>query len=167
MTRRLMLLGILALVACADRQIDVDQELAEIRPTCMVLPARGYWDNGSGKPILNESGTTGSVCMCMTEEELHERVWVEELNDRAYEECKRIERLHWDFDWTECEESYKSAVWINAVIPAVGDMAWLNHDGLDCDDEVAESCSIAGSDGNTRLMPLLVVIVLAGVRRRG
>jgi hypothetical protein len=156
---------VLLLSGCADRQVDVEDDLPELLPGCMVITGRGYWEDGSGKPIVDETGYTGTVCMCMTKEELNEGVWAEELNERAYAECKRIEELYYDFDWTDCQEDYESGEWLWQVLPAVDDMASLNHTGLDCDDEPDESCSITDPDEDDPLLALVFVVLLA-LRRR-
>jgi hypothetical protein len=102
--------------------------------------------------------------MCMTKEELNEGVWAEYLNELTYAECKRLEGLY-DFDWTDCQESYESGAWLFQVTPATEDFASLNHAGLDCDSEPDESCSISDpNDGDPLLV--LVFVVLLGVRRR-
>jgi MYXO-CTERM domain-containing protein len=103
--------------------------------------------------------------MCMTKEELNEGVWAEHLNDLAYAECKRIEGLYYDFDWTDCQEDYESGEWLWQVVGAIGDAASLNHHGLDCDSEPDESCSITDPDDGDPLLALAFVVLL-GLRRR-
>jgi hypothetical protein len=150
----------LTLAGCADRQADIDDERPEAEPTCMILPARGYWDDGSTRTINNEWGTVGSVCECLTEEERMSDSVHEELNELAYAECNRISTLHWDFDWTECEELYEDGTWLNYVFIARGDTEWLNHTGLTCDGTEPASCSMRADDDAT---PLVLLALLASL----
>jgi hypothetical protein len=161
MTLQRTLCCVLLLAGCADRQVDVDDDLPELLPGCMIITARGYWEDGSGQPIVDETGFTGTVCMCMTKEELNEGIWADELNELAYAECKRIEGLYYDFDWTDCQEHYESGEWLFQVIPATGEEgAPLNHTGLDCDGEPDESCSITTPDDGDPLLVLVFIIIL-------
>jgi hypothetical protein len=157
---------VLLLAGCAERQVDVDDDLPELLPGCMIITGRGHWEDGSSKVLANEWDTAPTVCMCMTKDELNEGVHAEELNELAYAECKRIETLHYDFDWTDCQEFYESGEWLFQVIPAVGGNTHLNHTGLDCDGESDESCSITVPDDDDPLL-VLVPIILLGLRRRG
>lgn len=152
-----------ALAGCADRQLDDEDDDLEAEPTCMLLPARGYWDDGSTKTINNEWGTVGSVCLCLTEEERELESVREELNDLAYAECTRISTLQWDFDWTECEELYEAGTWLGGVFPASGELAWMNHTGLTCDETEPTSCSMREREPP---LALLVFIGLLGLRLR-
>src|SRR5690606_33428481 len=79
----------LVLGSCVDRQASVDDDPTEI-PACMVLPAWGYYEDGTRDYIYNEWDMTGTVCMCMTRDELVDQVHEEELNDRGYDECVRM-----------------------------------------------------------------------------
>jgi hypothetical protein len=166
MTLQRTLCCVLVLAGCADRQIDLDDDLPELLPGCMLVNARGYWEDGSTKPIVDETGYTGTVCMCMTKDELNEGVWAEHLNELTYAECKRIEGLYYDFDWTNCQQAYEDGDWLFQVLPAVGDDTTLNHTGLDCDGESEEeSCSITDPDDGDPLL-VLVFVILLGLRRR-
>lgn len=166
MTLQRTLCCVFLLAGCADRQADVEDDVPELLPACMIVNARGYWEDGSTKPIVDETGYTGTVCMCMTKEELNEGVWAEHLNELTYAECKRIEGLHYDFDWTNCQQAYEDGDWLFQVLPAVGDDANLNHTGLDCDGEpdTDESCSITNPDDGDPLL-VLVFVILLGLRR--
>jgi hypothetical protein len=165
MTLQRTLCCVLLLAGCADRQIDLDDDLPELLPGCMIITGRGHWEDGSSKVLTNESDMAPTVCMCMTKEELNEGVWAEELNELAYPECERSAGLHYDFDWTDCQEDYESGVWLKHVAPAVEDDVSLNHTGLDCDPDPDESCSIANPDDGDPMLAL-VFIVLLGLRRK-
>jgi hypothetical protein len=162
--RSALLTLVLVLPGCADRQAD-DEELPEAEPTCMILPARGYWDDGSTRTINNEWGTVGSVCLCLTEEERMLDSVREELNELAFAECNRISTLHWDFDWTECEELYEAGTWLGGVWVADDEHAWLNHTGLTCDGTEPSSCSVRAGEDATPLA-CLGLLGLLGLRLR-
>jgi hypothetical protein len=165
MTLQQTLCCVLLLAGCADRQIDVDDDLPELLPGCMVITGRGHWEDGTSKTLTNESDIVPTVCMCMTKEEVNEGVWAEELNDLAYVECERSAGLHYDFDWTDCQEDYESGEWLNQVVGAIGDTASYNHTGIDCDPDPDESCSITNPDEGDPMLAL-VFVVLLGLRRR-
>jgi hypothetical protein len=164
MTLQRTLCCVLLLAGCADRLIGLDVDLPELLPGCMVITGRGHWEDGSSKTLTNESDMAPTVCMCMTMEELNERVWAEELNELAYVECERSAALHYDFDWSDCHANYESGEWLQSVVPAVEDDASYNHTGIDCDGEPDESCSITNPDEGDPMLPL-VFIVLLGLRR--
>jgi hypothetical protein len=164
MTLQRTLCFVLLLAGCADRQADLDDDLPELLPGCMVITGRGHWEDGSSTVLSNEWDSAPVVCMCMTKEELNEGIWAEDLNELAYTECKRVEGLY-DFDWTDCQEDYESGEWLDQVTPATGELASLNHTGLDCDPELDESCSITNPDEGDPMLAL-VFIVLLGLRRR-
>jgi hypothetical protein len=166
MTPQRLLCCVLVLAGCADRQIDVDEDTPELLPGCMVITGRGHWEDGSSTVLSNEWDSAPVVCMCMTKAELNEGVWAEDLNELAYVECKRVEELY-DFDWTDCQADYESGEWLDQVTPATGELASLNHGGLDCDDESNpdESCSITDPDDGDPLL-VLVFVILLGLRRR-
>jgi hypothetical protein len=159
--RSVCLVLVLALTGCADRQIEMEDQ-PEVEPTCMILPARGHWNDGTSYTINNEWGTVGSVCLCLTEDERASESVREELNDLAYEECNRISKLEWDFDWTECQELYEAKTWWNGVFIARGDTAWMNHTGLTCEEAEPTSCSVLEREGATPLA-LLVSLGLSGL----
>jgi hypothetical protein len=163
MTLQRTLWCMLMLAGCAERQADVDADLPELLPGCMVITGRGHWADGTSTTLIGEKGSP-TVCMCMTKDEMNEGVWAEELNELAYVECKRVEGLY-DFDWTTCQEDYESGEWLNQVVSAVGDAASLNRNGLDCDSEPLESCSITNPHGGDPLVAL-VFVVLLGLRRK-
>jgi MYXO-CTERM domain-containing protein len=167
MTLQRMLCCVLLLAGCADRQVDVDDDLPELLVGCMIITGRGYFEDGSSKTLTTEAGFEGgapSVCMCMTKEELNEGIWAEELNELAYPECKRIEELQ-GFDWSDCQGHYESGEWLGSVSPAIGDFASFNYTDLDCDGEPDESCSITNPDEGDPMLAL-VLLVLLGLRRR-
>jgi MYXO-CTERM domain-containing protein len=165
MTLQRSLCWVLLLAGCADRQVDVDDNLPELLPGCMLVNARGHWEDGTSTPIWTEAGETPTVCMCMTKEELNEGIWAEELNERTYAECKRLEGLY-DFDWTDCQEFYENGDWLFQVLAATGDDAHFNYTGLDCDPEPEESCSITGPSDDGDPLLALVFVALLGLRRR-
>jgi MYXO-CTERM domain-containing protein len=163
---RTLCCALVLLAGCADRQGDIDDDDAEVLPVCLVIPARGFWEDGRSKVIVDETGYSPAVCMCMTEQERYDHVWDEELNERAYVECKRVEGLYWDFDWTDCQESYETGEWLIQVRGVADEFALLNRIGFDCDGGLEdESCSVTNTnDGDPSLA--LVFVALLGLRRR-
>lgn len=155
----------IALAGCAERQVDDEDDEPEVEPTCMILPARGYWDDGSTRTINNEWNTVGSVCLCLTEEERELESVREELNDLAYAECLRISTLHWDFDWTECEELYEAGTWLGGVFVARDEHAWKNPTGLTCDESEPVSCSVREHESPLALLALLGLLGLRSTRK--
>jgi hypothetical protein len=162
-TRSGCLALVLVLAGCADRQVDIEDEPSETEPTCMILPARGHWDDGASKTINNEWGTVGSVCLCLTEEERESESVREELNGLAYAECNRISTLQWDFDWTDCEELYETDAWLGGVFVALDEHAWKNPTGLMCDEIEQTSCSMREHQSP---LALLVFMGLLSLRLR-
>ena len=154
-----------ALGGCAERQVSIDDDEPVVMPACMILPARGYWNDGSTWTITNEEDVTGSVCMCMTKDELINQVYVDELNQRGLAECNRMAKLHHDFDWTTCQEGYEQGEWIGLVAFAFGDWEWANHEGLTCDEDES-GCSVGGDRSPGPGWGLLLAAALFGLRRR-
>lgn len=165
MTSRRILVLALVLGGCVDRQVNVGDEMTEL-PACMVLPAWGHYEDGTSEYIFNEHDLTGTVCMCMSEQELIEQVHEVELNDRGYDECVRMS-ARYDFAWTDCETFYEEGEWLGNVSAAVDDNAWMNQEELNCgdDDRSGLDCSIAeGNRQSGRWMVMLLACLL--VRRR-
>jgi hypothetical protein len=168
-SRTAWLLLALVLVGCVDRQVSIDEEEEIERVTCMVLIARGWFADGTTWTITNEWDTTGTVCMCMTREELDARVYFDELNERGLEECLRLSKLHWDFAWTNCEENYEQGEWLYGLFPVVSeDDEWMNPHGLTCGDELQSTCTIQEREPTGVPWALLVLVAaLAWSRRTG
>lgn len=155
----------LLLVACAERQADLDDDTPLPEPTCMLVGAHGYFEAGGMQPILNEHDTTGTVCLCLTEDERLSRSRHEELNDLAYAECLHNSTLVWTFDSTDCQDFYESGFWLDLVYVATDEDAWMNQDNLDCtSDDIDSSCSVHTT--RTSPLPLLAVTLLLTLRRR-
>lgn len=147
---------------CAERQVSIEDDEPVVMPACMILPARGYWNDGSTWTINNERGVVGTVCMCMTWEEFESQVHVDELNDRGLAECNHNATLHHDFDYTDCQESYDQGEWRKLVGFAIEDWEWTNQEGLTCDEEER----LLGGRGSVPGWALLLAAVGFSVLRR-
>jgi len=127
------LLGIASLLGgsctCSDRALrEEPQGYGE--PACLwlITPYANRAD-GSTRIIMNEQyGRAGTVCLCLTEQEydsLGERLsrvhWpeegtlLEEFNELAYDECKRLAGLIDGVVDDECLEYYETGRWLKDI----------------------------------------------------
>ncbi|PRP95848.1 hypothetical protein ENSA5_37170 [Enhygromyxa salina] len=160
---------IVALAGCADRTADFDDP-APTRVACVVITGWGYWDNGDKHVIINEeTGSSGTACLCLTDEEVLSGARNEELNDLAFAECTRlVDLFSGGFDWDDCEENYLAGAWTSGLSFAEGDdHAWMNSGGLDCNDGADESlgCSTDSEPGPASVV-LSALLALALLRQR-
>lgn len=135
--------------SCSDRVFGEEPEgLGE--PVCLWLIApRGYRADGSSTPIHDlENQRTGTVCLCLTQEEYDglgdrsERVGfpepgtlLEEYNELAYEECKRLSELEEDdFVDDECLDYYREGTWLKDIYFASGEWDHGTPPGFTCDE---------------------------------
>lgn len=131
------LVVVVALAGCGDRLADLDDSDDEsLHVACAPITGWGYFEEGGQHVIFNENtGTAGTACLCMTEEEVASRSRSEELNDLMFAECTRLADVYsGNFDWDNCEEKYLSGIWPMGMSFAEGDVDWMNIDGLDCSD---------------------------------
>lgn len=126
-------------LACGDHLLGLDEDMfdePETLPVCMILSGtRGYWENGDSHivwDLANEN--TGSVCTCMTPEQLESHEMHGELNDRMLIECQRLSALI-GFDWDECEEDHATGHWLGATYRCTPNDYWsfLVPEDLDCE----------------------------------
>ena len=109
-------------------------------PACLwLISPRGIKADGSRSIILDrEHDRNGTVCLCLTQEEFDamgdrlQRVGfpesgtlLEEYNELAYDECKRLAALDPDdFVDDECLDYYEAGEWLKDIYFARGD--WAN-----------------------------------------
>jgi len=140
--RSLVALGLL--LGCTERGLDEDNP-EEREAACMwIIAPDGHWNDGRVLYIVDEKNRRApTVCMCMTQEEYDDKVYFDELNDRAYDECKRLAAPH-NFDWDECWEQYERGDWLNDVFWARGSFANGPPKGFTCDEEGQQGagCSV-------------------------
>lgn len=118
---------VLVVLACGEHQLDLpddDLEPASM-PVCMLLvDTLGHWDEGESNIVWDvEAEQVGSVCTCMTEDELLSEALHDELNDRMLVECRRLSALI-GFDWDECLEDYESGIWKGTTYRSQPDDYW-------------------------------------------
>ena len=159
----------LALTGCGERLADLDEFEDPARPACAPITGWGYFEGGGKHVIFNENtGTAGTACLCLTEDEIVSGARADELNDLLFEECTRLVDVYsGNYDWDECEEKYLSGVWPLGVSFAEGDVAWMNIEGLTCGDGDPEGCSVSDGRGPaTAGWWALFGLICIGWRRR-
>ncbi|MEM9458395.1 MAG: hypothetical protein AAGF11_29730 [Myxococcota bacterium] len=114
--------------SCGDRVLGDDPE-SYGEPACLwLISPRGLFADGSSAYVHNEiHGGTATACLCLTEDEydslgerLSRRGWpppgtlLEEYNELAYAECKRLSALR-EFVDDECLEYYETGEWLKDI----------------------------------------------------
>lgn len=122
--------------SCSDRVVgEPPQGYGE--PACLwLISPSGFRADGSTSLILDhEIGRTGTVCLCLTQEEYDglgdriERVrfpepgtLLEEYNELAYEHCKRLSARDPDnFVDDECRDYYEAGEWLKDIYFSSGE----------------------------------------------
>ena len=116
--------------SCPDRVVG-ESPHGYGEPACLwLISPDGFRADGSSSLIRDhELGRTGTVCLCLTEEEyasLGDRLdrvgfpergtLLEEYNELAYEECKRLSALDPDdFVDDECLDYYEAGEWLKDI----------------------------------------------------
>ncbi len=116
--------------SCSDRVVDEAPE-GDGEPACIwLINPVGYRADGSVSKIMDhENSRTGTACLCITEEEYDglgdrlDRVGVpdsgtllEEFNEIAYDECKRLSSIDPDdFVDDECLDYYEAGEWLKDI----------------------------------------------------
>ncbi|MCX4241907.1 hypothetical protein [Paraliomyxa miuraensis] len=133
---------------CSDRPLG-DPPADRVEPACLWLisPYAELADGGTHLIYDEPHHRSGTVCLCLTQDEFdglgdrYERVgWpeegtlLEEYNELAYEECKRLSALIEDVVDDECLEYYEAGDWLDDIYFARGDWAIGAPPGFTCDD---------------------------------
>jgi hypothetical protein len=133
---------------CSDRVVG-DEPQGYGEPVCLwLISPRGFRADGTSSLLQDEANHRNpTACLCITQEEydaLGERLsrvgWpeegtlLEEFNEVAYDECKRISALEGFID-DECLEYYETGEWLKDIYPARGDMANGKPPGFTCYEE--------------------------------
>jgi hypothetical protein len=132
--------------SCSDRVVgDPPQGYGE--PACLwLISPRAFRADGSVKVILDPvADRTGTVCLCITEEEYdalgdrlervrypEEGTLLEEFNELAYDECKRLAALIEGAVDDECLEYYEEGTWLKDIYFASGQWANGRPPGFTC-----------------------------------
>lgn len=116
--------------SCSDRIVgEPPQGYGE--PACIwLISPRGFRADGSVSTILDhDNQRSGTACLCLTEEEydsLGDRLdrvgfpepgtLLEEFNEVAYDECKRLSAIDEDdFVDDECLDYYEAGEWLKDI----------------------------------------------------
>jgi hypothetical protein len=135
--------------SCSDRVAgDPPQGYGE--PACLwLISPDAFRADGSATPIVDPAagGRVGTVCLCITQEEFdalgdrlervgfpEEGTLLEELNELAYDECKRLAALIEGAVDDECLEYYEGGVWLKDISFARGESANAKPPGFACDE---------------------------------
>ena len=135
---------------CSDRTVD-EPSMDGGEPACLwLISPRGTRADGTTSLIQDYANNrNGTVCLCITEQEyeaLGERssrvgfpesgTLLEEYNELAYDECKRLASIDPDdFVDDECLDYYEAGEWLKDIYFARGD--WENGvpPGFECSSE--------------------------------
>jgi hypothetical protein len=124
--------------SCPDRVVgDTPEDLAE--PACLwLINPRAFRADGSVRLIIDhEHDRSPTVCLCLTEDEYdalgdrldrvgfpEEGTILDEYNELAYDECKRLAALIEGAVDDECLDYYEHGTWLKDIYFARGD--WAN-----------------------------------------
>jgi hypothetical protein len=151
--RALVVIGVLGASAllggscsCSDRALG-DEPEDHGEPAClwMILPKASRAD-GSVRVIMDhEYRRTGTVCLCLTEEEYdalgdrlerarfpEEGTLLAEYNELAYDECKRLAALIEGAVDDECLDYFQNGTWLKDIYFAAGGWANGKPPGFSC-----------------------------------
>jgi hypothetical protein len=125
--------------SCSDRPIGEDPE-THGEPACLwLISPYGYRADGSAQLLWDKPHRRmATVCLCITEEEFEglgdrlERVGqlpeegtlLEEFNELAYDECRRLADSFGDIVEDECLDYYENGTWLKDIYFSSG--AWAN-----------------------------------------
>lgn len=114
----------LGLLACADRQADIDEDVPRIR--CSYIAVYIYHDDGSRTRLVDpRTGDSHTkVCTCAGPDEWLEPDYRDMINDMAYEEClSLVDLLGYDAANSNCESDWLDKHWAKAFGLAEHDFA--------------------------------------------
>jgi hypothetical protein len=133
--------------SCPERVVgDPPQGYGE--PACLwLITPRAFQADGSIDTIRDPAagGRAGTVCLCLTDEEYdglgdrldrvrfpEEGTLLEEFNELAYDECKRLAALIEGAVDDECLEYYEGGIWLKDIYFARGQWANGKPPGFTC-----------------------------------
>jgi hypothetical protein len=132
--------------SCSDRPIGDDpQGFGE--PACLwLISPHAIRADGSTKMILDKANhRSGTACLCITQDEYdalgdrlervgfpEEGTLLDEFNEVAYDECKRLAELIEDTVDDECLDYYENGTWLKDIYFARGDWANGKPPGFTC-----------------------------------
>ena len=134
--------------SCSDRTVDDELE-PRGEPACLwLISPLAYRADGSVRTILDhENDRSATVCLCLTQDEYdalgdrlervgfpEEGTLLEEYNELAYDECKRLAALIDGVVDDECLDYYEHGTWLKDIYFARGDWANGKPPGFTCDE---------------------------------
>jgi hypothetical protein len=132
--------------SCSDRVVGEAPE-GHGEPACLWLIApRGYRADGSSNAIVDPMASrVGTVCLCLTQDEYdalgarldrvafpEEGTLLDEYNELAYDECKRLAAFIEGVVDDECLEYYEAGTWLKDIYFARGGWANGTPPGFTC-----------------------------------
>jgi hypothetical protein len=133
--------------SCPDHVIGVTPQ-GYPEPACVwLISPNAFLADGSDEAIGDPrfGGGVGKACLCITQEEFdalgerldrvrfpEEGTLLEEFNEVAYEECKRLAALIDDVVDDECLEYYEGGIWLKDISFARGESADAKPPGFTC-----------------------------------
>lgn len=131
---------------CADRTVG-DEPEGYGEPACMwLINPRASLADGSSRMIIDrENNRSPTVCVCLTQAEYdslgdrlervgfpEEGTLLEEYNELAYDECKRLAALIEGAVDDECLEYYEGGKWLKDIYWARGEDENAKPPGFTC-----------------------------------
>jgi hypothetical protein len=132
--------------SCSDRHLGEDPE-AHGEPACLwLISPSAFRADGSTRVIVDEEHSrSGTACLCLTQEEYdslgdrldrvrfpEEGTILDEYNELAYDECKRLAALIEGAVDDECLDYYEQGTWLKDIYFARGDWANGAPPGFSC-----------------------------------
>ncbi len=124
--------------SCSDRPLGDDPEVHG-KPACLwLITPLAYLADGSIRTILDDANNRSpTACLCLTQEEYdalgdrlerarfpEEGTTLDEYNELAYDECKRLAGLIEGAVDDECLEYYEQGTWLKDIYFSEG--SWAN-----------------------------------------
>lgn len=132
--------------SCSDRVVG-EAPQGDGEPAClwMILPYASLEDGSTRVIMDHQHDRSGTVCLCLTEQEYdalgdrldrvgfpEEGTLLDEYNELAYEECKRLASLVEGVVDDECLAYYEGGEWLKDIYFARGDWANGRPPGFTC-----------------------------------
>jgi hypothetical protein len=132
--------------SCSDRVLGNEPQ-GYGEPACLwLISPRSFRADGSVRLITDdEHRRNGTACLCLTQEEYdalgdrldrvgfpEEGTVLDEYNELAYDECKRLASLIEGVVDDECLEYYEAGEWLKDIYFARGDWANGKPPGFTC-----------------------------------
>ena len=112
---------------CAADPTELPDELRGDPYCALIIGTHGYFEDGDRLLIVDyEDGHVAAGCICAEDEdEVFSGALDDEINAASLEECRRQAATQ-DFVSDECEDDYASGEWMDLIVKAEDDYAWLD-----------------------------------------